>query len=301
MGNSSVGWFKRKWFNLRARRAQKEEMYQLLSENYRMLMEQEGPSRRYHSDDSWCEGGPAICHGMGLLDGSYLLECKEAFEYHYQTGSRVFELDLSLTRDRKTILLHDWERFEQSLPGRPYEAGRVLSKEEFEQAKPLGKYTPLTLERFVELARQYKDARFIISVKSVDQRYDDDVRTMYRELFSVTDAVDPEIKKRYILHVYSFDFLHKAMEEFPFPSIVFRCRLHLHPRSLAKELNRCGVNVVTVSRPVFERKDYCDILHEYGIKIIGCVWNKDAARVHWWRYCGADMLMTPYGEEIRDL
>lgn len=302
-----VKYFLRGIEKLRSIKCQMNAIYYYVSKNNQMLSSLQNDlsvvQKAYCFDDSWSKNNPYICHALGEIDGILFTQCKEAFEKHYREGSRVFELDFSLTSDGEPVVIHDWDTFNHGNITR--QSGRnkiysdmVMSEEEFSKVRILGKYTPLTLERFVELANKYKDASFIVSVKSVNQCYDDSVRTIFGKLFDKCDAVEPSIRKRLILHAYSFEFLHRTMKEFQFESAVYRIMEPVHPMVLAEELKKCGLTTTTTTTNIlYTRRDYCRILHENGIKVIGCViTGKHNARVKKWLESDVDMIMSPIGE-----
>ena len=118
----------------------------------------------------------------------------------------------------------------------------------------------------------------------------------------MTDKIKPDIKKRYILHAYSFEFLYSVMNEFKFNSAVYRGVNFIHPNVLAEELKRCGITTTTTTSVVYARRDYCKILHDNGIKIIGCVVTKDIKNrlIREWIKSDVDMLMVPFGRNFNE-
>lgn len=281
-----------------------DKIYYYISRNHQMMVEMNTHNEypiSYKFDDSWSDNNPRICWALGEIDGVLLTECKEAFEKSYKEGFKVFELDFRLSRDGVPVVLHDWKTFNNGMFSKANTTKNTLnidytmSYQEFANAKVLDKYTTLTMERFVSLANEYSDARFIISVKSVNQQYSDDVRTIFRELFRMTDKVNPEIKKRYILHAYSFEFLNQAMKEYMFTSAIYRCYQPIHPLVLVEELKKCGISIVTL---LDGDRGYCKIFRDNGIKVIRVVTNKKmqgSSAIHKLK-CDADMLMTPFWE-----
>lgn len=287
-----------------------EETYYFSSRNNQLLSEikskQDTPCFKF--DYSWCENNTVICHALGEIDNVLFTECKEAFEKHYNEGCRVFELDFSLTSDNMPVVIHDWNTFndgmvkDMTVTNSLYTTNKILTNDEFAQTKILGKYTTLTLDRFISLAEKYKDAYFIISTKSAANiPYGEYVQIIFSKLFQKTDEIDPEIKKRYILHAYSFDYLKKTMQDFSFTSAVYRCLHYPHPLALTTELKRYGIGAVTIPRTIYSY-DQCNIFHDNGIKIIGCVVGKKTNdyRFNYWKKFNADMLMTPLGGKINE-
>lgn len=292
-----------------------DNLYYFTSRNHQTLVDMNTQNinlTNYNFDDSWSANDPRICHALGEIDGVLLTECEEAFEKHYKEGFRVFELDFRLTRDGVPVVVHDWELFNHGMISNAYTPRNIFNMEhsmyyqEFSNAKVLGKYTTLTMERFVGLANKYSDARFIISAKSVDLQYDDDVRTIFRGLFSTTDKINPDIKKRYILNAFSFEFLHQAMNEFRFTSAVYRCYHFLHPLVLAEQLKKCGVSIVIMD---YNNRNYCRVLHDNGVKIIGFIVTKNSKaniknmkdrQVQNWLRSDVDMFMTQFGGDFNE-
>lgn len=295
-------------FKIQSMKAQLDEIYHITNENNRLLLElgnsQERDRESYYLDYSWSMNNPIVCHALGEIDGVKFTESREAFEKHYNQGSRVFELDFSLTSDGEPVVLHDWNHFLNRNVAEPEKANfsmkKALSKVEFEAVKILGKYTPLTLERFIQLAEQYKDAYFIISVKSVDQQYDEDAQLIFRKLFDMAMAADQTLCRHFILHAYSMEFLHRAMKEFPFGSVVYRIYHSIHPLVLAKQLKESGITMVTTTLGSWPwAKQYLKILHEHDIRIISCSMEQKKTLKKRLQERDIDMVMTPYGEEIR--
>lgn len=266
------------------------EIYYMMSDTSASHMD---AGRMYKLDNTWSNDNPVICHALGEIDGYLFTESREAFEKHYEAGSRVFELDFGLTSDREVVVLHDWEGY----------FGRVLTLEEFKRVKILGKYTPLTLKAFIAMADKYQEARFIISVKSGSpagsQEYNEDIRLIFNRIFSEAGAVNNDLTKRFILHAYSVEFLNAAMSEFDFKSVIYRLQNNIHPAVLARVLAECGVTAVTVTKEWYWSREYIGILHTNGIKLIACDLSKiNTAKKHFKHY-HPDMMMTPYGEELR--
>lgn len=282
-----------------------EETYYLASCNNQLLskLKSEQDIHYFKFDYSWCENNTVICHALGEIDNVLFTECKEAFEKHYNEGCRVFELDFSLTSDNVPVVIHDWDTFNFGNISGKKTAGKdkAMTYDAFSNTKVLGKYTTLTLERFVKLANEYKDTYFIISVKSENQQYNKTVKNILGDLFQKTDEIEPQIKKRYILHAYSFDYLTETMKDFSFKSVIYRCMEYPHPSILAEELKKYGIGAVTILKPIYD-KVQCRIFHDNGIKVIGCIVTQDPRdeRINYWRNNNADMLMSPLGGKINE-
>lgn len=287
-------------------KVQIEEIYYFISENNRLLSKLEDVQQKlptYHFDYSWSINNPIICHALGEIDGIMFTESKEAFEKHYNNGSRIFELDFSLTADREPVVLHDWSNFQEGNPtglaNENFSMAQAMPLADFEQVKILGKYTPITLKGVIQLAQQYGDVYFIISVKSMNQQYNEDVRLIFHKLFNLAMAADETLWERFILHAYSMEFLHRTMEEFRFKSAIYRLRRYIHPMILAEQLKGCGIAMITTTIDECQwGENYLHILHENDIKVIFCSLKDKKTMSNRLLRDDIDMVMTPYGEDI---
>lgn len=285
-----------------------DQMYYIESRNFQMLSELISRERdavvKYELDDSWQAGNPRIIHALGELGGHLFTESVEAFEKHYREGYRVFELDFSLTKDGEPVAVHDWEHFARGMikKGRIYDTFRTegqMTLREFENVKILGKYTTVTLERFVEILQRYEDTYFIISAKSPDQQYDETVRAIYRRLHDECGRRDPRLWRRLILHAYSLRFFDQCMDEFHFSSVVFRLMSSIHPQVLGAELKRRGLTTITTTGGLnYPTDEYVKALWEYGIKIIWCTLRNVEKEEQEMLERGANMIMSPYGRDM---
>lgn len=284
-----------------------DQMYYIESRNFQMLSELtfgDGKSVvKYELDDSWQAGNPRIIHALGELDGHLFTESVEAFEKHYWEGSRVFELDFSLTSDGEPVVLHDWGHFAGGMikKGRIYNTFRKngqMALKKFENVKILGKYTTVTLERFMEILQRYEDAYFIVSVKSPDLQYDETAKTIYRRLSEECESRDPKLWHRLILHAYSLKYFDQCMREFRFSAAAFRLVYSIHPEVLGMELKRRGLTTTTTTIGLdYPTDEYVKVLWDYGIKIIWCTTRNSEKQEEEMLERGVSMIMCPYGRE----
>ena len=99
-----------------------------------------------------------IAHAGGEVNSTPYTNSLEALVENYAAGRRVFEIDFSLTSDRRLILLHDWNSF-----GGTSQNYNVV----FESAKNIN-WTVLDLNMFVEWVVRHPDALVITDTKFAD-------------------------------------------------------------------------------------------------------------------------------------
>lgn len=158
-------------------------------------------------EKEWYEKFPVVCHALGQTrEGDAGTNSKEALEYNYAMGQRVFEADISIASDGVAVLRHDWdfdlgqaEKF-----GWTEEAKRVPTSEEFLQAPIHGKYTPMALLDLYGAMAQRKDMYVII-----DPKYNPDVRSQFTILVNTAlhngyeDVLDRVIVQLYYEEMYA--------------------------------------------------------------------------------------------------
>ena len=115
---------------------------------------------------SWTDNR-TIAHALGGLDGREYLNCREGFLDMYRRGVRLFELDLSKTSDGVWVCRHNWNEPMGQWNGKEK---KVLTEKQFKESKIYGKYTPMTLEDFFLLLKDYPDAFVMIDSKQYSLR-----------------------------------------------------------------------------------------------------------------------------------
>ncbi|MCD7826894.1 MAG: hypothetical protein LUH14_13215 [Clostridiaceae bacterium] len=282
---------------------QLEEVYYLESRNYQMLSQLSCKTdvKKYDLNYEWCKDNPRICHALGEIDGILFTESVEAFKENYKNGSRVFELDFNLTSDNEPVVLHDWNSFEYGKLEKScinnFQQDFRMSYSAFQDVRIRGKYTTITLPRFTALMKEFPDAYFIVSVKTVDLVYNNEAKRIYQRIFEECDRVDRDLKKRLILHAYSLEFFDLCMKEYPFESAIYRLHHCIHPAVLCSELERRGLTTTTTMGGWYPSDEYLKILYQGGIKIIWCaVKQYSRERENEQKKKGVGMVMTPYKE-----
>lgn len=195
------------------------------------------------------ENYKAIAHALGGLDGYTYLNAKESFEEAYQKGYRLFELDLSKTSDEVWVCRHNWKEPMGQWKGKKK---KVLSAEEFSSVKLYDTYTPMTLEEFFLLLKEYPDVFVLIdskkySIRDYQNTWED--YTQYREIAKSIGA--EEVFSQLIPEVYNEEMYAAIMEIYDFPSYIYSLWKEYPQEELEKTAAFCkekNIPAVTVSK-----------------------------------------------------
>lgn len=163
-------------------------------------------------DDSW--NVYPIAHAMGGIDGYDYTNSLDAFEYNYELGHRVFEVDFSVTSDGKMVCCHDWNIGYQA----GIDAAHISSEEVFKATPILGKYTPLTLEEVLFLMKEYKDIYIVTDTKSASNKISEHFEIILNTAYE-TGA--EEVLDRIIVQIYKGKTLELVREVYDFPIIIY--------------------------------------------------------------------------------
>lgn len=252
-------------------------------------------------DYSWLEN--ILCaHAMGNVDGVVYTNSKEAFIQNYQNGCRLFELDISLTKEGFPVLCHDWRQ----VAGNefvPYQkALRTADKQtpmkyaDFMIVRFNGKYTPLDLDGFTDLAKEYDDAYFIVSIKSPLYVYDESVRACLAVLEMLCRKKGAGIWERMIPQVHDPVYYFRLIADFPVRSVLYGMRnVQLAPETFTTFLHESGIKAVACDHgKPFTNPETFDAIHSAGAKVYIATVN-DSDEMRKWKEMGADGFLTDFG------
>ena len=175
----------------------------------------------YHiRNRAWYEKYPVICHALGRTqEGDTLTNSLEAFQYNYMRGQRVFEADVQITSDGKMVLRHDWVSGlgQEEAFGWTEEDSWAVTAEEFLSSPIYGKYTPLSLEDWFAIMREYPDIWFV-----TDKKYSPEVETQF-SLFTDTAIENgyEDVLSRVIVQIYYKEMYDEVMEVYPFENLIW--------------------------------------------------------------------------------
>lgn len=137
-----------------------------------------------------------IAHAGGAIEGHIYTNSLEALELSYKNGFRLFELDISKTKDQVYVAVHDWESwakrtgFKETIPP-------IL--EEFKQYKIDSKFTPLDINDINNWFDKHKDSILITDKINTPLDFSQhfiDKKRLIMELFTwkaVTEGINAEI------------------------------------------------------------------------------------------------------------
>ena len=135
---------------------------------------------------------------------------REALEFAYANGHRVFEVDFLMTFDDVLAAVHDWDR-----------VGGKKTTEEWESVLIDGMYEALFLEDVYQFMLEKPDAFLVTDTKTFFADNDDDIKKQFEQLVSVAEEMDGNLLKRIIPQVYDQNCYDVLMEVYPFDSVIY--------------------------------------------------------------------------------
>jgi glycerophosphoryl diester phosphodiesterase len=190
---------------------------------------------------------PLIAHALGGIDGVDYTNSLEAFKTNYDKGQRVFEVDLSITKDGQLAARHDWmgylaTKFEQDIPEEKLE--EPLTLREFKSYKILQDYTPLSFADVARLSKKYPDVYFITDTKETDLEL---VKQQFTIIRDTANRIDPTILDRFIPEIYSPEMMETVRGIIPFKHVIFSLYLTaMEPAEIIEYVQANDVHVVAM-------------------------------------------------------
>lgn len=217
--------------------------------------------RHYDFDYSWAEDNTLVAHAMGAYDGDAYTNSIQAFQYNYDLGYRVFEVDLDLSLDHYLICSHDekyWRQISQSDEDVEY------SLENF-KARPInGDLNTLDGKDLVELLHEYPDIYVI-----TDNKYTDEfrIKLQFTQLLNYAKEIDLSVMNRIIPQIYSHRMLDYVMEIYDFKSVIYTLYQdnEWETETMALFCSKTGVGFITMGQN-FLNQNRIDIWNRFGIK-----------------------------------
>ncbi|MFH6603064.1 sulfatase-like hydrolase/transferase [Maribacter algicola] len=130
-----------------------------------------------------------IAHAGGSIDNLKYTNALEALDLNYQKGFRLFELDISETKDGHFVATHDWKHWATQTN---YSGELPVSRAEFLAHKIYGKYTPMDMEAINTWFASHKDAVLVTDKINEPVKFSEmfvDKNRLQMELFTL-DAVE---------------------------------------------------------------------------------------------------------------
>ena len=162
----------------------------------------------------WLEEDTLLAHAMGGIGESTYTNSLEAFELAYKNGFRVYEVDLTVTKEGRVICSHEYLD----------ENGEVLEYSSFMQEKIEDKYTPLDLTKLIDLMEAYPDIYVMTDIKwdnSMGSSNEDVITLMSTLVGEAGQREDKDILERVIIQIYNPKSYEIMKSFYPFKHYVY--------------------------------------------------------------------------------
>ncbi|WNS42748.1 phosphatidylinositol-specific phospholipase C/glycerophosphodiester phosphodiesterase family protein [Paenibacillus sp. MMS20-IR301] len=164
-----------------------------------------------------------VAHAMGGIHDSTYTNSLDAFIANYEQGTRVFEADLLLTSDNKLVARHEWTANMSKLLGQQTvlpadKQGTVLSYEEVMDSPILEIYSPLDIDKIMNLLVIYPDAYLVTDTKELEP---EKVTKQFQLIVEAAEKRDPALLQRIVPQVYSRDMRDVVNQVYAFPEMIF--------------------------------------------------------------------------------
>lgn len=164
-----------------------------------------------------------IAHAMGGINNHTYTNTQDAFVANYEQGTRVFETDLLLTTDDKLVARHEWTGNMSRLLGQldvlpAARQGVVLSYEEVMESPILTLYSPLDIDKIMDLLVAYPDAYIVTDTKELEPEL---VTRQFEHIVEAANRKDPMLLSRIVPQIYSRDMLDVVKKVYDFPEVIF--------------------------------------------------------------------------------
>lgn len=206
-------------------------------------------------------------HALGGLDGKTYLNSKEGFEYYYEKGARLFEVDLAQTADGVWVCRHTWKQPMGQWEG---DGKKVLMADAFKNTLLYDTYTPLTLEDLFRLLKKYPDAYVMIDCKEYSTRDYANTLEDYKAYAEIARAAGAEDVLNQIIPELYNGKMYKATEKVHhFPSYIYSLWKEYSMKQLKNIANYCkenGIPIVTISAKYWT-EEIQEMFDEQEIKV----------------------------------
>lgn len=243
----------------------------------------------YVFDYSWVDQQPPlVAHAMGSVDGKNYTNSREAFEYNYSMGHRVFEVDFDLTdSDFVLICSHDADTWRNYCG---LSADEAYSYDTFMNTPVLGAYTPMDYRDVVQLLVKYPDAYIVADTKYTDFPR---VHIAFTQLTDYAKMVDPSVMDRIIPQIYHEKMVGWVMDIYPFRSMILTLyQTQWNENEVYKFCADSGIRFVTI-KDVYVESGIIDLWKQLGIRVAVHTIN-DVNTANQLREMGVDMLYTDW-------
>lgn len=210
-----------------------------------------------------------IAHAMGGIDGKDYTNSRQAMEYNYKKGFRVFEVDINLSSDDELIAWHSFSKDnlkDMKIPTKYSSKRPTLS--EFKTLKPYGKYTTMSFKDIVNYMEDHRDMYLIIDSKSTK---DATIRKVYEK---IVQEASGDVLSRIIPQAYNDSTYKRILNVHDFDSMLFTCYT-MNKVNEDRITNLCafnGIKVLTIDSKLYT-KSLVDKCNTKGIKLYMNTYN----------------------------
>lgn len=164
-----------------------------------------------------------VAHAMGGIYDKTYTNSQDAFIANYEQGTRVFEADLMLTSDDRLVARHEWTANMSKLLGQqealPAEKqGSVLTHQEVMDTPILQIYSPLDIDKIMDLMVLYPDAYIVTDTKETESEL---VTKQFQLIVEAAQKKDPALLQRIVPQIYNRDMLEVVRQVYAFPEVIF--------------------------------------------------------------------------------
>lgn len=201
-----------------------------------------------------------IAHALGGIQGNTYTNSKEAFEYNYQRGFRWFEVDLTLTKDKRLICFHTNHEKHLGLD----EPISFFNLKEALSFQYKGKYPLMAFSELLSLVSQRKDVYIITDTKEIN-------RSILFALYQEVNKVDPALKDKIIVQFYHLDEI-PLLQSYekrkgPWASLIWTLyNTRFNPYKVYQGVIKYSLPIITIHKDRFF-KQFADTLHLLGSKV----------------------------------
>jgi glycerophosphoryl diester phosphodiesterase len=164
-----------------------------------------------------------VAHAMGGIHNYTYTNTLDAFIANYEQGTRVFEADLLLTSDDKLVARHEWTANMSKLLGQQAvlpaaKQGIVLNYADVMSSPILELYSPLDIDKIMDLMVIYPDAYIVTDTKELEPEL---VTKQFQLIVEAAEKREPALLQRIVPQIYSRDMLDVVNRVYAFPEVIF--------------------------------------------------------------------------------
>lgn len=169
------------------------------------------------------EAHKVVAHAMGGINGYTYTNAWEAFVANYERGTRVFEVDFLLSKDDQLVARHEWTSNMSKLLGQldvlpANKQGVVLDYKEFMDSPILNIYSPIDIEKLLDLMQHYPDAYIVTDTKEIKPEL---INKQFTLLVEAAQRRDPAILDRIVPQIYNQSMLDEINKVYSFPEALY--------------------------------------------------------------------------------